>query len=164
MNWWFPEPCHLLTNILFRFGQLWCLCFLFVSKAGLNHSKETNASSSFLSRQFCFQQLVHPSPAIKSSSYNKLPKPIKRRRIYPEELQPVYCPSFLGLPHSPILSTLPLCITVQITIPYPSSQGIAPHGPAVSIMWPELPGSSPSGFGEFEAGTASVRIRKQLLN
>ena len=27
-----------------------------------------------------------------------------------------------------------------------------------------LPGSSPSGSREFEVGTASVRIRKQLLN
>ena len=27
-----------------------------------------------------------------------------------------------------------------------------------------LPGSSPGGSREFEAGTASVRIRKQLLN
>ena len=31
------------------------------------------------------------------------------------------------------------------------------------IDW-EMPGSSPSGSREFEAGTASVRIRKQLLN
>ena len=29
---------------------------------------------------------------------------------------------------------------------------------------PDLPGSSPGGSREFEAGTASVRIRKQLLN
>ena len=28
----------------------------------------------------------------------------------------------------------------------------------------ELPGSSPGGCREFEAGTASARIRKQLLN
>ena len=27
-----------------------------------------------------------------------------------------------------------------------------------------MPGSSPGGSREFEAGTASVRIRKQLLN
>lgn len=73
VNWWFPEPCHLLTHILFRFGQLWCLCLLFVSKAGPNHSKETNASSSFLSRQFCFQQLVqlsHQSPALTTNCQN----------------------------------------------------------------------------------------------
>ena len=29
---------------------------------------------------------------------------------------------------------------------------------------PDLPGSSPGGSREFEAGTASARIRKQLLN
>ena len=28
----------------------------------------------------------------------------------------------------------------------------------------QLPGSSPGGSREFEAGTASARIRKQLLN
>ena len=31
------------------------------------------------------------------------------------------------------------------------------------IDW-EMPGSSPSGSREFEAGTALARIRKQLLN
>ena len=32
------------------------------------------------------------------------------------------------------------------------------------ILFGFLPGSSPDGSREFEAGTASARIRKQLLN
>ena len=33
-----------------------------------------------------------------------------------------------------------------------------------SLAGPRVPGSSPGGSREFEAGTASMRIRKQLLN
>jgi len=32
------------------------------------------------------------------------------------------------------------------------------------VGWGRLPGSSPGGSREFEAGMASARIRKQLLN
>ena len=43
-------------------------------------------------------------------------------------------------------------------------KGTFQKGSKCVAIWVVLPGSSPGGSREFEAGTASARIRKQLLN
>ena len=45
------------------------------------------------------------------------------------------------------------CCSLEAAVLYPLQRGAG-----------DLPGSSPGGSREFEAGTASARIRKQLLN
>ena len=64
------------------------------------------------------------------------------------------CPQ--GLPVAPTFVTVSLHVDALLP-------PLGAQLPPVS-WWVPLPGSSPGGSREFEAGTASARIRKQLLH